>query len=328
MRAAASDVRRRIAQYYHEPGHEAELAIDLPPFAYAPEFHLPHPVPAEPGKAHSPFRLFPALPLKRRKLLLAILVPVIVILAVIAAGLIWRTNRVKSQRMTTGGISPAQGPVGTTLDNFWQPILEHAGAVLLSTGESQMDSRGIGTALTKPDYGPRNAIAIAQISKFLGRRGKSVLVKESNSTNAGDMGQAPAILISGQTNFWTLRETDPLRFHFAGGPEAGAVWIEDRENPSQRQWSIALPGTTATTDYAIAARMLDSTTGNWVVVAAGLGENGTSAAAHCLIDTSCLNEILKSGPNDWAKKNLEIVVRTEVGSETPNAPQVMAVNFW
>ena len=153
-------------------------------------------------------------------------------------------------------------------------------------------------------------------------------ITSSNSTNASDLGQASAILISGQTNFWTLRETDPLRFHFAGGPEAGAVWIEDRENPSQRQWSIPLPGTTATTDYAIAARKLDPTTQNWVVVAAGLGENGTTAAAHCLIDTWCLNKILKSAPKDWASKNMEIVVRSEVGSETPNAPEVMAVNFW
>jgi hypothetical protein len=328
VRAAASDVRRRIAQYYHEPGRETELAIDLPAFAYTPEFHLPHGVPAEQVRADPPSSLFPALPLNRRKLLIAISIPIVVILVVLAATLVWRAPGVKSQQMTTSAFSSAQEPVGTTLDNFWQPILEHAGTMLICTGESPMDSRGIGTALTKPDYGPRNAIAIAQLAKFLGRRGKPILVKQSNSTNASDMRQAPAILISGQTNFWTLRETDPLRFHFAGGPEAGAVWIEDRENPAQRKWSISLPGTTATTDYAIAARMLDSATGNWVIVAAGLGENGTTGAAHCLIDTSCLNEILKSAPRNWASKNLEVVVRADVGSESPDAPQVMAVNFW
>jgi len=326
VRAAASDVRRRIAQYYHEPGHEAELAIDLPAFAYTPEFHLPQAAPASQRQADPPSRLSPAL-LNRRKLLIVISV-LSIVLAAIAARLIWRVVEVKSRPAIAAAISSSQTPVGTTLDSFWQPILKHAGPVLLSIGETQMDIRGIGTDLTKPDYGPRNAIAIAQLAKFLGRRGKSILVKESNSTNASDMAQASAILISGQTNFWTLRETDPLRFHFAGGPEAGAVWIEDRENPKQRQWSIALPGTTATTDYAIAARTLDSTTGNWVIVAAGLGENGTSAAAHCLIDTSCLNQILKSGPADWGSKNLEVVVRAEVGGETPNAPQVMAVNFW
>ncbi len=332
VRAAASDVRRRIAQYYHEPGHETELVIDLPPFAYAPEFHLPHGAPVAQEsptlQAETSAKPLRAFSISRGKLLVATSVLVAVILAVIAARMIWRTEGVKSQRMTAAGTSSRQNPAGTLLDSFWQPVLERSGTVLLCTGETQMDTRGIGTALAKPNFGPRNAVAIAQLAKFLGRRGKSILVKESNSTNASDMGQAPAILISGQTNFWTLRETDPLRFHFAGGPEAGAVWIEDRENPSQRQWSIALPGTTATTDYAIAARLLDSTTGNWVVVAAGLGENGTSAAAHCLIDTSCLNEILKSSPKDWATKNVEWVIRTDVWSDAPNAPQVMAVNFW
>jgi len=243
--------------------------------------------------------------------------------------LIRRVEVAKSQRMASAGVNSAQNLAGTaTLDNFWRPVLERSGAVLISTGETQMDSRGIGTALVTPNFGPRNAVAIAQIAKFLGRRGKLLLVKESNSTVASDLGQGSSILISGQTNYWTLRETDPLRFHFGGGPEAGAVWIEDRENPSQRKWSIALPGTAVTTDYAIAARILDSTTGNWVIVAAGLGENGTSAAAHCLIDTSCLNEIVKSAPTNWATKNVEVVIRTDVWSDAPNAPQIMAVNFW
>src|ERR1035437_9006515 len=36
---AASEVGKRIAQYYHEPGHESEIRIELTSGSYTPEFH-------------------------------------------------------------------------------------------------------------------------------------------------------------------------------------------------------------------------------------------------------------------------------------------------
>ena len=40
VRTTANDLRKRIAQYYHERGHESELRISLPPGSYLAEFHL------------------------------------------------------------------------------------------------------------------------------------------------------------------------------------------------------------------------------------------------------------------------------------------------
>src|SRR5581483_842009 len=40
VRMTAGEIRKRIAQYYHEAGHEDELRIDLPSGSYVPEFHL------------------------------------------------------------------------------------------------------------------------------------------------------------------------------------------------------------------------------------------------------------------------------------------------
>ena len=39
VRGTASDVRKRLAQYYQISGHEQELKIDLPSGSYLPEFH-------------------------------------------------------------------------------------------------------------------------------------------------------------------------------------------------------------------------------------------------------------------------------------------------
>src|SRR5262245_9605609 len=41
VRAAAGEVRKRLAQYYLEPGHEDELRISLPAGSYVPEVHAP-----------------------------------------------------------------------------------------------------------------------------------------------------------------------------------------------------------------------------------------------------------------------------------------------
>src|ERR1035438_7511656 len=41
VRATAGEVRKRIAQYYHEPERDGELRIDLRPGSYTPQFHAP-----------------------------------------------------------------------------------------------------------------------------------------------------------------------------------------------------------------------------------------------------------------------------------------------
>jgi hypothetical protein len=41
VRATAGEIRKRIAQYYQEPGHEHERRISLSPGSYVPEFNMP-----------------------------------------------------------------------------------------------------------------------------------------------------------------------------------------------------------------------------------------------------------------------------------------------
>src|SRR5438477_5362011 len=46
VRTTAGEIRKRIAQYYHEHGHESEIRIDLSPGSYVPEFEIPVAKPA------------------------------------------------------------------------------------------------------------------------------------------------------------------------------------------------------------------------------------------------------------------------------------------
>jgi hypothetical protein len=41
VQVSPAEIRKRIAQYYHEPCHETELRIELPPGSYVPEFRPP-----------------------------------------------------------------------------------------------------------------------------------------------------------------------------------------------------------------------------------------------------------------------------------------------
>src|SRR5580700_1737636 len=41
VRVTATEIRKRIAQYYQEPGHETELRLSLPSGSYIPQFHWP-----------------------------------------------------------------------------------------------------------------------------------------------------------------------------------------------------------------------------------------------------------------------------------------------
>src|SRR5438477_913285 len=58
VRATAGEIRKRIAQYYHEHGHESEIRIDLSPGSYVPEFEIPiakpTPIPLTPVVAPEP----------------------------------------------------------------------------------------------------------------------------------------------------------------------------------------------------------------------------------------------------------------------------------
>lgn len=48
VRVAAAEIRKRLAQYHQEPGHESELRITLPLGSYIPHFEFPLWIRAQP----------------------------------------------------------------------------------------------------------------------------------------------------------------------------------------------------------------------------------------------------------------------------------------
>ena len=118
-----------------------------------------------------------------------------------------------------------------------------------------------------------------------------------------------------------------MRYQFA--PEANASII-DRENP-QVHWvrDRSLPYSSAD-DYALIARFRDTTTDSTIVVLAGLGRNGTEAAAQFVTSPHYM-ELLKEQEqvgNALVDKNIEVVLKIRVIEGKTGAPSIEKINVW
>ena len=120
-----------------------------------------------------------------------------------------------------------------------------------------------------------------------------------------------------------------LPYHFSVNPEH-AAWIEDRQNPSRRDWSVDFKQkySQLTQDYAIVSRFSNPTTGQPVVIAAGLGENGRIVVGEFLTDPRDIEDATKDAPKDWRTQNVEFVIATQVINETSGRPRVLTTTYW
>jgi hypothetical protein len=332
VRTTAGEVRKRIAQYYHEPGHETEVRIEIPPGSYVPEFFFPSRVsvaPKGPGLdeasavAHS---RAPGATLGRAAK--RWLTGVVLGLALLSLAAVLKRSWPQSPR--------------TVLDEFWNPVLSASAPVLVCIGQppegAKPDDMRRGAKQSVSDYihttdhiALSDGIALADLAGFLTNRGKIYRVQGSAATSLTDLRQGSDILIAGFDNSWTMRAVEPLRFHFvhtSSKPEI--VSIQDREDPTRMDWSINndMPYSSVTQDFAIIARFVNPVTDQTEVVAAGIGENGTVSAGEFLTNARFLEQIAAQAPRDWARKNVEAVIATQVIDEKSGPPRLLAVYFW
>ncbi len=144
------------------------------------------------------------------------------------------------------------------------------------------------------------------------------------------MRDGPVILIGAFNNNWTLRLSSQLRFSFGRDADTRLSWIADRQNPSKRDWAVALsaPISTVNEDYALISRFGDATTDQPVVIAAGIGIYGTMAAGEFLTDPVYLSTLASQAPGNWDRKNIQVVIATKVINGVSGPPRILAMHFW
>lgn len=340
VRITAGKVRKRLTQYYYDPTHEGELVIELPLGSYVPTFRMPEPQPAgvQPGGELSGQTALSALaggaqPATQRGHW--VLVAFLVILAAAAglgAGLRYREYR------------DYQPP--TSIDRFWAPITAGPNTATYCLGEpaKNIDVESISSfdapvSSTKPEplyfrlhlsghLALADVITLTRTAAALEIRHKAFRVVPASEASFAQLREGPIVLIGGFDNIWTLRLTQKLRFGFES--RDGFARIVDRKNLNQTDWANSwdLPYEKLSRDFAIVARIHDSTTGQPVIIAAGIGEEGTEAAGEILYNPVYLDSLLAKVPPNWEHLNMEAVIETQVIGGHSGPPGVLAVETW
>jgi len=357
VRLRAADVRKRLAQYYQMQKNSTEQwKIEIPTGSYKAQFHRPegavHQVAAathvvQPGTetviSQRPEQLIANRRLGKRKAFWAT-AAAILLAAAFTGRMLTRHSR------------------GTAFDLFWGPVLENSRPALVCTGSNSvyvLSPKALEKYKTTHSYRQdatpnhetlvplqelRNfagddflpvkdtylttgdASATAQISSLLASRHHAYDLRFGSDLSFGDLRQGSAILIGAFNNSWTLNMTDNLRFVYDSG-DTPEMHVQDRFDTS-RSWWPKFSGEKDSEDYAIVSRILDSKTGSVLITIAGLRQSGTRAAGDFATSPELIAELIKQAPKDWSRKNLQVVLHTNVVNDIPASPTVVAAYYW
>ncbi len=166
-------------------------------------------------------------------------------------------------------------------------------------------------------------LASVQIASLLANRHLGYEVRTGENIAVSELRHSPSILIGGANNFWTMEMAHRLPITFIPG-----VGIQDK-SASGTTWTDKLNADlTDGESYAIAVRLLDSETGNPLIIIAGIDSWGTKAAGQFITDPVALKALSSKAPADWSKKNLEVVLHTNVLRRDGGVPTVVAARYW
>jgi hypothetical protein len=174
-----------------------------------------------------------------------------------------------------------------------------------------------------------DAFTMAKFAGLMQAHGKQFKLASQSDATFTDLQNGPAILVGLLNNDWSQRLVSKLRFTI-DQPTPDQVTIRDRNNPSNNSWAInyATPYMGLTRDYALVLRMMDPKTEQMVVVVAGITVFGTTAAGDFLTSPHELRKLTAIAPRGWEKKNMELVLSTDVIRGTSGPPTIIAAQFW
>jgi hypothetical protein len=104
--------------------------------------------------------------------------------------------------------------------------------------------------------------------------------------------------------------------------------IEDRQQAGKAWVLEASQDAHDTEDYAIISRVLQQDDTAPLLSVAGLGQYGTLAATEFVFDPARLEALERSLPADWPRRNLQILLRIKVNDFKPVSVITVAVHSW
>jgi len=362
VRVLAGEVRRRLQLYYQAPPVAARIRIDLPVGSYTPVFsalkHAPAPPPApvpaplpevsqessdaEPQSAGSQSLPKSATVRPRRRTLWLVAAFILLLASGFTAWTVFG-KRTDLERFWAPMITPGR-PVVIYLPKLL--AFRGSDALYKRTEKTPGEFAAAFDRLNRPpNLGPNDTIRFGEIfidtdrgpgigdikasihlSRYLESRHVDSDVRIGNEFTFEDLRTSPSVLIGAFSNRWTLQTTKGLHYSF----EDVGSHTEIRENGGKGQKWIAEwdNGGNTVADYGLVTRILNPKTGQFTIIVAGLGSNGSDAASEIVSNPDLFAKAIAGLPSDWSKKNIQIVVKASVTDSINGPPLVLGSYIW
>jgi hypothetical protein len=367
VRISAGEVRKRIAQYYQERGHEDELRIEIPLGSYQPRFFRPFedrrrvrpeilsqdlvevPVerraltievpaatvipPASVAVLHPPLKTKARQPRFLRIARLHLIVIYGLLFCALIPLILFGWQRYQSRQLRPG---PAF---------FWDRLLRSSDPTLIVLGVHSFDARGndisyishvvlpqtqqtLLSAMTRSDMVQLTDLtSYARVTTLLTQNTHPFYTQGSTDTTLEQLRRGPFVLIGGFNNLWTTTLTKQLRFRFVT-QRNGQNCIQDSQHP-ERLWTLdnQQKALSNTRDYGMVSAFFDQETDQYVLIAAGIGMSGTEAATEFLTNEQGMTAWLQSTKPNPGN-SVQVIISTDVIEGKPGPPQVLESFRW
>jgi hypothetical protein len=358
-RVTIAEIRKRIAQYYHEEAHESEMRIELTPGHYEPEFYPRNHKTSLAVAGLTSSDLAPVAPAPSTETPVDLPIQkinkpwfalfrwwgsaIVVLCLAATCALLWHLARSSAIDQLWSPVLRPQRPITFCLpsDAAGSQVAAAAGIVSYSlpTGFKAAGLPANPAAIgnhTFLDYETNaenvvfsDVLATMKISNWIATRGGEQRLRLVHSTTLDDLQQGPTILIGGLDNEWTLRALAHLRYQFRGTDQE-KYWIVDTKQPVGGRWEVDLKSQypAVKRDFALVARVHDDSTRQVLVIVAGIGMSGTAAAGEFMVDPNRLEELRKRVGPGFRDHDFEAVLGTDVVNGIPGSARILAVEVW
>jgi len=343
VRVRASDVRRRLAQYYSERSSRSAVTIGLSSGTYIPTFqwHIAEDkkgsasdtsyVESTPGPTDSHWSMSSFAKRSFRKPLPIVAALLVLAITVMAGRHFW----------------PANGQ--SALDQFWKPFLQNKTKVTLCFPDSHLywltsdlrqkvEDNQMPVSVRSGDIvkasgggaGVGDVRGVISLAGLLNSRGLVTQVLWPEESHSIALDHTNVIYIGAFNNVWSMNLNRNLRFFFdAGDGDHGTVWfIRDRLHPDQKWMSEKTTAQRTDRSYALITRVIDPDRSRVQMAIGGVNELGTQAASEFLTDGAALSDLAHNAPKGWQEHNLQLLLEMDISGTVVVNPKIIAIQVW
>jgi hypothetical protein len=332
VRVNMARLRAKLIDYYHGPGAEDRIAIELPKGSYALVFH-PRPVEPEPTIMVRPEMETPAIrvepPTRTNRLLAIALLCMTAIAAILATSLaLDRSGRSKSRVVADAGDTPS-------LRRFWgmllsgpnDPWVVFSNATFVGRPATGMrylvPTRDSGRDVVDLYTGIGEVLGIHALDRTFALVNRSIRVKRGGLLSLDDVENNDVVFVGSSLENLPLRDVPGLQdFQFKlvdTGPQAGDGSLVNLA-PRAGEPKVFLPSPLPLTeDYAVVALVPALNPARWALILAGTSTIGTQAAVEFVCREDTVRELLNraGNPRPGSRPLFEAVLDVHIKGGVP-----------